>query len=170
MTGAARRALRALTVACVPAASGLDAQGWARAETIVDDALAQRPAGVRRQVLLFLRVLDLLAILRHGRGLAALGPARTRHLLGRLERSPLLLLRRGTWGVRTLCFMGVYTQAEVRRDIGYGAHPRGWEGRGISPGPWPDRGGAAPPEPGVLTAGGGDDAPGGDTVRGRPHA
>ncbi|NJD20398.1 MAG: hypothetical protein FIA95_14100, partial [Gemmatimonadetes bacterium] len=108
MTGALRGVLRTLAVACVPAASRLDAAGGARAETIVEDFLAQRPASVRRQLLLFLRLLGLLARLRHGRGLAALDPARARTLLASLERSPLLLLRRGTWGVRTLCFMGVY--------------------------------------------------------------
>ncbi|MHB1194436.1 MAG: hypothetical protein ACYC6F_15540 [Longimicrobiales bacterium] len=146
MTGGVLGAFRALTVACVPAAAGFDEAAWARAEAIVDDALAQRPAGIRRQVLLFVRLLGLLAILRHGRGLARLDPARTRRLLEWLGRSPVLLLRRGTWGVRTLCFMGVYTQAEVRGDIGYAAALRGWEGRGTSPGPWPERRGAAPPE------------------------
>ena len=146
MTGGVRGAFRALTVACVPAAAGFDEAAWARAEAIVDDALAQRPARVRRQVLLFVRVLGLLAMLRHGRGLATLDPGRTRRLLEWLGRSPVLLLRRGTWGVRTLCFMGVYAQAEVRGDIGYAAPLRGWDGRGTTPGPWPERGGEAPPE------------------------
>jgi hypothetical protein len=157
VTGAVRGAFRALTVACVPAAAGFDEAAWARAEAIVDDALAQRPPAMRRQVALFLRVLGLLAVLRHGRGLGRLDPARTRRLLAWLERSPLLLLRRGTWGVRTLCFMGVYAQPQVRRDIGYAAALRGWEERGTTPGPWPERLGAAPPERGVLTADGGDD-------------
>lgn len=152
MTGPAGRALRALTLACVPAAGRLDAAGWARAEAIVDDFLAERPAAVRRQLLLFLRVLGLLAFLRWGRSLAGLEPEQTRRLLGALERSPLLLLRRGTWGVRTLCYMGYYARPEVRRGIGYAAAARGWEARGTSAGPWPERQGAAPPEQGVLTA------------------
>ena len=146
MTGGVRGAFRALTVACVPAAAGFDEAAWARSEAIVDDALAQRPASMRRQVLLFVRVLGLLAMLRHGRGLAGLDPGRTRRLLEWLGRSPVLLLRRGTWGVRTLCFMGVYTQAQVRGDLGYAAALRGWEERGTTPGPWPERRGAAPPE------------------------
>ena len=147
-----RGPFRALTVACVPAAERLDAEGWARAEAIVDDFLAERPAAVRRQLRLFVRVLGLLALVRHGRGLAGLEPAETRRLLERLERSPLLLLRRGTWGVRTLCFMGVYAQPDVRRDIGYAAAPGGWEARGVSAGAWPDRLGAAPAEGGAPHA------------------
>lgn len=169
MTGGLRRALRSLTVACVPSAERLDAAGWMRAEGTVDDALAQRPAGVRRQVLLFVRVLGLLARLRWGRGLAALDPARTRRLLQALERSPFLLLRRGVWGVRTLCFMGVYTLPGVRRNMGYAARLRGWDERGGGPGPWPERKGAAPPEAGVLTAGDGAEEvgpePGGGATR-----
>jgi hypothetical protein len=146
VTGSVRAAFRALTVACVPAASGFDDRAWERAEAIVDGALAERPPSVRSQVRLFLGVLRVLAFLRWGRGLAALEPARVRRLLEALERSPLLLFRRGTWGVRTLCFMGVYAQAQVRRDLGYAAAPGGWEERGTTPGPWPERDGAAQPE------------------------
>lgn len=148
-----RGPFRAVTVACIPAASELDDEGWTRALAIVDDALSQRPPAVRRQLALFVRVLGVLSRLRYGRGLERLDPGRTRRLLGTLERSPLLLLRRGTWGLRTLAFMGYYGQAEVRRDLGYGAALRGWEARGSRQGPWPDRGGAAPPEPGTLVAG-----------------
>jgi len=143
---AIRSELRAVTIACVPAAVRLDEAAWARAEAIVADALAGRPASVRRQVVLFVRVLSTLSLLRFGRRLAALEPERTRRLLRSLERAPLLLLRRGTWGLRTLAFMGVYAQPEVRRELGYAAALRGWEARGAGPGPWPDRKGAAPPE------------------------
>lgn len=158
-----RGAFRAVTVACVPAAARLTPEAWARAEAIVDDALAERPAAVRRQILLFVRVLGVLSILRFGRGLEALEPERVRQLLGALERSPLLLLRRGTWGLRTLAFMGYYGQADVRARLGYAAALRGWEARGGLQGPWTDRRGAAPPEAPTLTADGSD-------VPGGPHA
>jgi hypothetical protein len=166
---AIRAEFRALTLACVPGAATLDAKGWGEAEAIVDDALAERPAAVRRQVVFFVHALELLSRVRFGRGLARLGPERTRRLLGWLERSPLLLLRRGTWGIRTLCFMGVYGQAEVRRELGYAPSLRGWEGRGITPRPWPERGGAAPPEEGVLTAATAQ-PPGGPASGEAPHA
>ena len=143
---AIRGEFRTVTVACAPRAAAFTPQEWARAEAVVRDALAQRPAGVRRQVVLFVRVLDALSFLRFGKGLARLDPVRARRLLGSLERSPLLLLRRGTWGLRTLAFMGVYGQAGVRREIGYGATLRGWEARGGPMGPWPERAGAAPAE------------------------
>lgn len=157
-----RGALRAVTLACVPASRRLTEEGWARAEVIVGDALAQRPPSVRRQVVTFVRVLGVLGFLRYGRRLERLGPERMRTLLASLESGPLLLLRRGTWGLRTLAFMGYYGQPSVRSELGYAAALRGWESRGARQGPWPERGGAAPPEAGVLTADG-VDRPGGSS-------
>lgn len=153
-----RGAFRAVTVACVPAAEALDADGWRRVEAIANGALADRPASVRRQVVLFARVLGVLSALRYGRRLERIGPQRLRVLLGALERAPVLLLRRGTWGLRTLAFMGYYSQAEVQASLGYGAVPQGWAGRGGKQGPWPKRGGAAA-ESFVLTV---DDVEPGD--------
>lgn len=147
-----RGSFRAIARAVVPASAGLDEAAWIRAEDIVDEALADRPAGVRRQVVLFVRVLNLLSGLRFGRRLERLDAARTQSLLAALERSPLLLLRRGVWGIRTLAFMGYYGRDEARRSIGYAARPGGWEARGATQGPWPQRAGAAPAEPGVMTA------------------
>jgi len=145
-----RELFRAVTRAAVPASAGLDDEGWARAEALVDAALADRPGSVRRQVTIFFRIVDVLSVLRFGRGLQGVESAQARTLLGWLERSPLLLLRRGVWGVRTLAFMGFYGQGATRKQIGYAASPGGWESRGTNQGPWPERRGAAPPEAGAL--------------------
>lgn len=161
---------RAVTVACVPRAEALTEEEWGRAEAIVDEALAQRPPAVRRQVVLFVKILGFLALVRHGKRLERLAPERTRALLARFEGGPLLLLRRGTWGLRTLAFMGYYGQASVRDELGYTAALRGWETRSGSQGPWPDRGGAAPPEAGTLTAGGVEDREGGAPAPGNARA
>lgn len=159
-----RGAFRAVTVACVPEADRLTTEGWRRAEAIVNDALALRPPAVRRQLVLFVRVLDVLSRVRYLRPLERLGTERTRALLGRMERLPLLLLRRGTWGLRTLAFMGYYAQHHLKDELGYAAALLGWEARqGGTQGPWPDRDGAAPPEDGVLTASG-------DVPEAPPHA
>ena len=44
-----------------------------------------------------------------------------------MQDAPLLLLRRGFWGLRTLIFMGYYGRDAARDAIGYRADPRGWE-------------------------------------------
>ena len=150
-----RRHFRALTEAFVPSAAALDEAGWLEAEAIVDEALQRRPEGIRRQVVLFVRILNLVAGLRYGRGLIRAGPVRLRSLLASLERAPVLLLRRGVWGLRTLAYMGYYGQDGVRRWVGYAAAAGGWDALGRDAGAWSHRAGAGRPEDTTLTAGDG---------------
>jgi len=147
-----RPVFRAVLRAVVPAAPGLDEEGWLRAEAVVDEALADRPASIRRQIVLFLRLLDLLALLRFGRRLRGVDPPRARRLLAGLQNCPVLLLRRGLWGVRTLAFMGYYAQAAVQRELGYTAQKDGWAAHGGGAAPWPGRGEAARGESTTLPA------------------
>lgn len=124
-----RPAFRALAESFVPEIAGAAPEAWARLEAVVEGALATRPAPVRRQVLLFIRIVNLFARLRYGRGLARLDPGRRTALLEGLSRAPALLVRRGVWGLRTLVQMGWYTQPEVQAAIGYRADAAGWEAR-----------------------------------------
>ncbi len=111
----------------VPETRDLDALGWEELEAIVERALADRPASVRRQLRLFVRIVQVLPILRYGRPFTRLGPDAAVRFLHWLESAPILLLRRGFWGLRTLVFMGYYGQDSVSRALGYRADPRGWQ-------------------------------------------
>jgi hypothetical protein len=122
-------AFRAIALTVVPEAVSLSDAEWLAAEGIVEDALAQRPAGIRRQLQLLIRVLDLLPVLRYGRRFTALDPASRLAFLDAMQRVPILLVRRGVWGLRTLVFMGYYGRREAGAAIGYRADPRGWEVR-----------------------------------------
>ena len=124
-----RGPFRALAAAIVPAAASLSAAEWDELEAIVERALASRPAKMRRQLALFVRLLNVAPLLRHGRPFGALSPDAQARFLGAVERSPLLLLRRGFWGLRTLVFMGYYGRPACASLVGYRAHPRGWEAR-----------------------------------------
>ncbi len=123
-----RPAFRAIAATVVPEAAGLDDAGWRELERIVEDALAQRAPRLRRQLLLFIRVIERLPALR-GRRFSALPPAVRTRFLAALERAPLLLVRRGFWGLRTLILMGYYARPAAAGAIGYRADPRGWEAR-----------------------------------------
>ncbi len=107
----------------------MDERGWADAETIYDRFLASRPAAVQRQVVLLVRLLELLPLLRWGRRFTALDTDRRRRFLEALQDAPVLLLRRGIWGLRSIAFMGYYGRPEAAAAIGYRADPRGWEAR-----------------------------------------
>lgn len=146
-----RAVFRALVRAVVPAAASMDEAGWSRAEAIVDEALADRPASVRRQIVLFMRLVNTMAFFRYGRTLTGLDAVKARRLLSSIERCPVLLLRRGLWGVRTLGYMGYYAQEGIQGAVGYAAAREGWDAAGGSAGPWPERGLSGAPEETTLT-------------------
>lgn len=121
--------LRALAATFIPETASADPGAWERLAATVSAALAERPAALRRQVAIFVRLLDLVARVRHGRSLAALDPATRAAFLEGFASSPVLLFRRGVWGLRTLVQMGWYTQPEVQRALGYRATAAGWDAR-----------------------------------------
>lgn len=120
MTGATRSLLELLPL-LVPAAAGASGEERARAGAIIEHALSQRPAAVRRQVALYLGLLRWLPLLRHGATLPRLPAERQRQFLSSMESSPIPILRKGFWGVRTLAFMGHYGRPEVGASLHY--HP-----------------------------------------------
>ena len=117
---------RAIMTAVVPEAAALSDDEWRAAAAIIGRAIAMRPRGVRRQLGVFVRALDVVALVRHGRGLRALSAAERTALLESLSRSRVLAIRRGVWGVRTLAFMGYYARPEAARAVGYRASAAGW--------------------------------------------
>lgn len=124
-----RARFRAAVLAVVPESEAFGDVEWRAAEAIVARALAPRPAAVRRQLALFMRLLDVVALVSRGRAFARLSPPERFALLDAMAHSRLLLLRRGVWGVRTLALMGVYARPEAAQAIGYRASPAGWEAR-----------------------------------------
>ncbi len=117
---------RAVARVVVPEADTLSPAEWDAVEDIVEEALADRPPAMRRQLQLFLRVLDLWPLLRHGRRLRHLDPARRARVLARIQDSRIYKLRQGFWGLRTLVYMGYYARPEAGEAIGYDARLRGW--------------------------------------------
>lgn len=124
-----RGTFRAIATSIVPESGQLDESGWTELEGIVENALARRRPGLRRQLRLFIRLLGWLPMLRYGKPFHALDPARRDRFLGAVQDSRMLLIRRGFWGLRTLVFMGYYARPAAAREIGYRADPRGWEVR-----------------------------------------
>jgi len=125
-----QRTFRALATTVVPEAEGLDGAGWAELERIVEEQLARRPEPIRRQFQLLIRLLHRLPMLRYGRTFPSLDPRRRTRFLLAVQNAPLLLLRRGVWGLRVLVQMGYYGQPARAADVGYRAHARGWDARG----------------------------------------
>lgn len=126
---AVRPVVRAIGQTVIPEAVALDERGWNDLETIVAAALAERPPRMRRQIVMLIRAVQWLPIARYGRPFTALDAARRTRVLTALQNAPVLLLRRGIWGLRTLLLMGYYGRAAAAAEIGYRGDPRGWSAR-----------------------------------------
>ncbi len=124
-----RGTFRAIAETVVPEAGRLDEAGWADLEALVEKAVRERPPAVGRQLVLLIRAIRILPLIRWGRTFDRLSPEKRTQFLASLENAPLLLLRRGFWGLRTLVYLGFYARPEGGRAIGYRADPRGWEAR-----------------------------------------
>jgi hypothetical protein len=124
-----RSIFRAVAITVVPELRAANPTILGEVEEQVEQALAERPIPVRRQIVSFLRLIEWWSVLRHGRRLTKLDDTRRTAFLHTLERHPLLLIRRGVWGVRSLVFLGYYTRADVAVFMGYRAHVDGWSAR-----------------------------------------
>ena len=71
-----QRAFRAIALTVVPEAVRLSDRGWEELERLVEHRLTTQPAKTRRQVRLFIRVLQWLPLLRFGRTFTGLDAAR----------------------------------------------------------------------------------------------
>lgn len=123
------KSFRAVAETVVPEVRQLDESQWRDFANIVEHALAQRPAAMRRQLSIFLQLINVMSLLTRGRTLPHLIPAMRAEFLQTIESSRLLLIRRGFWGLRTLILMGFYARPAAMPLIGYRAHVRGWENR-----------------------------------------
>lgn len=129
--------LRAVATTVVPESASLDDPAWIEVDGVVAEAIAERGEKVRRQLSILLRLLQLLPVVRYGRPFTRLSAAQRTMFLESIERSPIAIVRRGFWGVRTLIYMGYYTRDDVATAIGYRAHRDGWGARGIPLSPAP---------------------------------
>jgi hypothetical protein len=127
--GPVRDSFRALATSIVPEAVNLAPEEWSEVEQIVERGVASRPDAIRRQLRLFVRILNVLPLFRFGHTFRSLDPERRTRFLLAMQDAPVLLLRRGFWGIRTLVFMGYYGRSRARDEVGYRADVRGWEAR-----------------------------------------
>jgi hypothetical protein len=105
-----RPQFRALATALMPETRTLDGVAWQRTEAVIDAMLEDRPPQTRRQVGRFIRLANVLPVIRYGRTFTELSQSRQARVVDALESAPFLSVRRGVWGLRTLVSMGVYGQ------------------------------------------------------------
>ena len=124
-----RTVFRAVATSVVPECAQLRADEWAEFDGIIEDVLATRPEGLRKQLLLFIRALEALPVARYATRFSRLDGVRRQRVLTALQNSRISALRRGFWGLRTLIFMGYYARPAAATAIGYRASAAGWSAR-----------------------------------------
>ena len=124
-----RGVFRAVAATVVPECKELPESEWTELERIVEFGLASRPAQLQKQLVMFLRAIDMLPVIRFGTRFRRLGAAQQERVVTSLQNSRVLVLRRGMWGLRTLVFMGYYARPAAAVAIGYRASPEGWAAR-----------------------------------------
>lgn len=103
----------------VPEVAALDAARRDEFSAIVETALAQRPAGMQRQLRVFLAVIENAPLARFGARFTRLAPAAQDRVLRALQDAPVELLRKGFWGLKALVLMGYYARAEAAAEVGW---------------------------------------------------
>src|SRR5438093_10956367 len=88
-----QRLFAAVVTTVVPEAARLDATGWTDLERIVEQALADRPASLRRGLKVFLRLIDWIAVVRYARRFSALDAARSEEHTSELQSLTNLVCR-----------------------------------------------------------------------------
>ena len=111
--------LRILAARIVPETTELDAAGMGRFFEIIDGALLDRPATVRRQFAAFLGLIRSAPLIRYGKSFDNLTADRQDAVLCWFEDCPVSLLRIGFWGLKAMVFMGYYGQPETNELVGY---------------------------------------------------
>lgn len=121
-----RHILHAIATTVIPEAASLDTRAWSEIDSVVELLVARGGARAQRRIIAFLRVVQHLPLARFGRWFTALDASRRTAFLETLERSRLLLVRRGVWAVRTMVLMAYYTREDVCESIGYSPSTDGW--------------------------------------------
>ena len=124
-----RATFRAVAMTVVPETTSLGPDAWLELESVVQRAIGSRPVALQRQLVSFLRLIEWLPVARFGSRFSRLDQDRRVQVLTKLQNAPLLRIRRGFWGLRTLVHMGYYTRSDVQAALGYRADPRGWSAR-----------------------------------------
>jgi hypothetical protein len=114
-----RALLLAVGARLVPEVASLDERGTASFRAIVADALAERSTAMRRQLGVFLALVEHAPVLRFGARFTRLSAPAQDRVLRWLQDAPISLLRSGFWGMKALVLMGYYARPEAAAEIGW---------------------------------------------------
>lgn len=87
--------------------------------TLINDLMNDKPAGIHFKIRIFLMAIDVLSVFFGLRTFKNLEAKKQNTIMNFLFDSPVPILRKGFWGLNTLCKLGVYGQESLHEEIGY---------------------------------------------------
>ncbi len=109
--------LMAVAARVTPETAGLDDTGKRDFKGLIDTALGQRPAAVQKQFGTLLKIVRLAPVFRYGKPFDKLSPQQQDAVLAWFQDAPVTLLRKGTWGLKAMVFMGYYGRPEAAAQV-----------------------------------------------------
>lgn len=119
LTGNKLKTFLALADRIIPPDEDSPGGGTLQTAGVVDWALDKMPVELRKKILLFLSVIELLGFFFGGKSFSKNSPAAQDRELRWLENNPLRLFRMGFFGVKTYACMGYYTREDVWKTFDY---------------------------------------------------
>jgi len=113
------RTFRAAAGCIVPSEPGSEGADSDAALRIADRALSERPERDRRLLSTFLKLIELLPVLRYGRRFSSLERGRQAAFLHFLETTRVAKLRQGFFGLKAFALMGYYALDDTWRELAY---------------------------------------------------
>lgn len=86
---------------------------------IINDFIATKPDIIAHKITLFFVLIDLFSVLLNFKTFTNLSIEKKEKLMHFLFDNNIPILRKGFWGINTLCKLGVYSQSSIYPDIGY---------------------------------------------------
>jgi len=119
LTGNKLKTFLAVADRIIPPDDDSPGGGTMQTAGVVDWALDKMPKGLRKRIMLFITVIEILGYFFGGKPFSKCNPSVQDRELKWLENTPLRLFRMGFFGVKTYVCMGYYTREDVWRTFDY---------------------------------------------------
>ncbi len=119
--------LRPMVETFIPNLRAMDRVEYQQMLAVIDAKLEVQPASARKQLRVFVRVLQWLPLFRFGRRFHKLSDDKRQKFFSALQDGRIEKFRIGLWGLRTLVYLGYYTKPSVQQSLGYAPNKLGWK-------------------------------------------
>lgn len=119
LSGSSLQRFESIQDCLVPRARVFSPEERSKSRKLVNDLMQDKPHVIHKKIRLFLYVIDIFSVLCGLQTFKNLDHKRQRRVMNFFFNSPFPLLRKGFWGLNTLCKLGVYGQDFMYEEIGY---------------------------------------------------